>query len=382
MSEPSDESPDSELACAKTIMSMPVASLSVADGESGDRGARGSRLLACCDQVERLIASRRMPFLSGLVFLGGMAGPSLDWLQGNPQPVWTVLVNNAMLVLLWAALFGWLGAVRDDAGAFDGQAVMRRCKVLWRALLEGYQELRGSEPRARWSSLGAHLVFAGGLLFIVRGITIVIAVSLGSHETVAGTTAGLLWLGSAYFGLGVMVLTKATFGVGNASPEAAQRAKVSLAELPAIIDLTRDAGRQFGDGDPLCVTLSALAHWRARQLRSYTDVVAYQLALERLLRLRVGNLKCRREVWLGRGRANGIADLVLGRLLLIQVARGFSPQNASRAIDQIRLCQRKWPSRPKLLVVFDASQCEVFEKATVAALQSLREEASTITVRM
>ncbi len=384
MPQPTGESSEPDLANAKTVLSMPVASLPDVDGDCGDakRSQRESRLLVLCDSVERLVASRRLTSLATLAFFGGIGGPVADVLQGNQQPVWTVVLSNAMLLLLWAVFFGWLGAIRDEGCAFTGQAVTLRCKVLWRACLEGYLELLESDPRIRWASLGAHLVFVASLLFGLRGIAIVVAVSVGYNAPPTDTLAGMFWVGLAAFVLGVALLTKAAMGVGNASPEAAQLARASLANLPPIIDFTRDTERQFGDGDPLSATLSALSKWRARRARSYDDAYAYQVALGRLLRSRVGRLKCRRAVWLGSARACGIADLVLGGFLVIHVTKGFSAENASHAIEQIRAYQRRWPKRPKLLVVFDAEQRDVFEKATVAALQNLREETATITVRM
>lgn len=336
------------------------------------------RLLA---RIDRTFAGRRLVAAATIVFTCAILGPALDAWQHNVAPVWTVVLANTMLLLLWVLALAWLGAMRDDAGESTGAFAWRRLRMLGASLFRGYEELRGAAARVRWQSAGRHLVLFGCLLLIFRGSSVLAAVALGA-EVLPESGAVLLGVGCACFVLGVALLQWAAWGTRNATATELAHARSSIGALTAIVDLNRDVGRQFSGPDPVSLTLSALAQWRLRTIRKYPDVHAYKEALERHLRLHVHAFKCRREIWLGRTRDDGIADLLIGGVVWVGIARGFSADLAEQVLAEVRRYPKTWADKPKLLVIFDASHRDVFDNAAVAALQQLHEQASLVAVRM
>jgi hypothetical protein len=193
----------------------------------------------------------------------------------------------------------------------------------------------------------------------------------------------LVIVGAALAALGILLWAKAFFGDGDDAIEGdAEQVSADLSQLPALLDLQEVRNPDFGDGDPLRVTLSALAKWHSRKAQTYENEKYYQAALERHFRRHASKLKCRREVWVGKERKDGIADLVLGNYVLIEVKRGFGKTTADRAIGQMFAYQQSWPNKPKLLVIFDANRDEVFKSAATPTLRALHEGADAVTVRM
>lgn len=357
----------------------------LAEREDARSSTRESRVLKLCDGIDRRLAGRRTTAVAILVFVGGVVGPFVDWTRSSSstQPVCTVVVTNVLFVVLWALFFAWLGGLRDEEGNWNGWLFISRLKVLWVSFWQGFAELRDSDMSVKLANFGTLAIAGGCVILAGRSVGIVASVVLDAEKSFSDLDQKLVLGGVGLCVLGVVLWAKALFGGGtDATEDDTDQVCTDLGQLPALLDLQERHDQNFGDRDPLRVALSALAKWRVRKTQIYQHEKYYQAALERHFRRYAKHLKCRREVWMGEDRQDGIADLILGNLVLIEVKRGFSKTSADRAIGQLFAYKQKWEGKPKLLVIFDASRRDVFESTATSTLKNLHAQAETITVRM
>ena len=339
------------------------------------RVGQSSRLLNICAALDARLVGRRLKVVSILVFLAGVGGPVLDSFFSGSKPIWTVVSTNLLLVVLWVLVFAWLGGLRNDDGMWNGGLFFRRISTHIADLKEAASDLT-------WASLGSLLVALGSTTLALRNIGTVVAVAFDNPGILVGFANNLLAIGTISFTLGVILLLRRLFGRTRATSTAIQTAASAIGKLPPLIDMQEYRTAQFGGNDPVQVTLAALARWYQRRTIGYDDEYGYQIALERHFQRYVKELPVRREVWMGKNRKDGIADIVLGGIVLIEVKHHFSKTRADRAIGQMKGYAQTWKGRPKLLVIFDANRADVFESLATQDLRELNERNETITVRM
>ncbi len=336
---------------------------------------QSSRLLNFCAALDAHLVGRRLKVVSVLVFLAGVGGPVLDSFFSGSKPIWTVISTNLLLVVLWVLVFAWLGGLRNDDGVWNGGLFLRRLGTHVADLKEAASDLT-------WASLGSLLVALGSAILALRNIGTVVAVAFDNPGILVGFANNLLAIGTISFTLGVILLLRRSFRRTRATSTAIQIATSAIGKLPPVIDMQECRTVQFGGNDPVQVTLSALARWYQRKTAVYDDEYGYQIALERHFQRYAKELPVRREVWMGKNRKEGIADIVLGGIVLIEVKHHFSKTRADRAIGQMKGYAQTWKGRPKLLVIFDANRADVFESLATQDLRELNERHQTITVRM
>jgi hypothetical protein len=151
--------------------------------------------------------------------------------------------------------------------------------------------------------------------------------------------------------------------------------------LPAIVDFSASTSRDYGASSVRQTVVSALAKWSERRRTHYPSRDAYLAALVRHLRRCAPGLGIRREVWLGRSRELGVADLMLGGELLVELQKGLGRRTADWSLSQLRSYQLARPSLPKLFVVFDAPR-EPLDDSLRVTLEQLHQQANTVTVRV
>ena len=371
-----------ELSHAKTVLAMPSDPPRNRVESETTEGEQQSRILGLCDGIERIVAGKRALVVVIMVLLTGIVGPIVDRAVLSQHPIGTVLATNALLIVLWTLFFSWFGTLRDEEGRYRGWLLGRRAASQWIAFSEGLSELLAPEVGLRRFRLGVYLLSLGCLLVAARGIVVVFAIAFDWSAWSASTGWYLLGAGFACAAIGVVLTFRRNFGGKRAVFDDGRAVVTSFEELPAILDLSVKSRQQLGQADPLRATLTALAKWQSRRVRHYTDEYEYRGALWRLMRRHASHLECRRDVWMGKHRSDQIADLVLGGLVLVVIKRGFASTQAQRAIEQMQGFAKKWPGKPKLLVIFDADRREVLSSAAISTLQSLHAIADTITVVM
>jgi hypothetical protein len=272
--------------------------------------------------------------------------------------------------------------LKDDDGNYNGRLIGRRLKSLWTSFREQRAELRELEPRLRRANLGTDLLWVGCLLLAARNTYTVGATIADSSDSLASVAAGLTWSGLICCVLGAPLALPVVFFGKRASAEQARIARATIEGLAVILEPSTESDRQFGQGDPLGVTLTALFKWQSRKVRRYDEAYAYQEALFRHFRRHAGTFECKREVWMGKPPFEAVADLVLGDLVLIVVTRGFAQATAERVIGQMQVYAKAWPGKPKLLVIFEAERRDVLTSVAMSTLQGLHAAAEAIIVRM
>ena len=343
--------------------------------ETTDIKGRASRLLDFCAAIDSRLIGWRLRIVFGLIFLAGVGGPVIDKVTSAPTPLWTVLSTNALLLVLWLLLFAWLGSLRDDDGLWSGRLFIRRLA----AHVKDLQEAAGNLTRA---SLGSLLVVIGASVLALRNVGTVIAIAANDSSMLDGFADKLLAAGTISFVLGSLLLIRRFSSRKKPTAIQIQRATAALRIVPGLIDMQETKAAQFGDADPVQVTLSALSDWQQRRNREYDDEYGYQLALKRHFGKYPELRPVRQEVWMSAQRRDGRADFILNDIVLVEVKHHFSKSRADRAIGQMGGYGQTWRGKPKMLVIFDARRDDVFGSLATRQLEGLHEKDGTITVRM
>ena len=173
-------------------------------------------------------------------------------------------------------------------------------------------------------------------------------------------------------------------------PEELEESVAAANGLAALVDLSESLPPSFIDGyTPLHRILIALTQWRGTRYASprsvgsdWPDEAGYRAALERHFRRQLPACRIEGERWLGRQRADGIAGIVIDDMVVVEVARGFDPESAARAIARLSDLGRTWRDKPMILAIFEAPREPVFQSAATASLIELHERFPQLTVRM
>ena len=115
---------------------------------------------------------------------------------------------------------------------------------------------------------------------------------------------------------------------------------------------------------------------------SSLDWESCRAALERHFQRHLPASRIKRAKWLGRTRADGIAGIVIDDMVVIDVARGFAPESAARALARLSDVGRTWRAKPMILAIFEAPREAVFQSAATASLIELHDRYPMLTVRM
>jgi hypothetical protein len=163
-------------------------------------------------------------------------------------------------------------------------------------------------------------------------------------------------------------------------PEDLNESVVAARKLPAIVDLSDPLPQSFiGEYTPLHRVLMVLSEWRAP---AWPDEAGCKAALTRHFQRHLTGSRVERNKQLGRSPGEGVADIVVDDLVLIEVRRGFQKAQADTAVADLETLGRRWQDRPMILVVFDAPREQVFEGPATSALRELHGRFPMLTARL
>jgi len=272
----------------------------------------------------------------------------------------------------------WLGPARDVEGALRPEPVRQRCAAAVRLLLHDLLDVP-SAPKLLKLLILRRLVL--GLGFSGLG-----AASLGrvANLLFAGAPSprwlGLQLLGGSLLGLSELL---AWARRAQALPEPVDVAECQLAaqEFPAVVDLAApvELDSLFLEPTLLHRVLEALGRWDDA---GWPSEATHAQALQRHLQRYLPNSRIESECWLGETRADGIADLIIDDTVLIEVQRGFGARHAGAAIEQVKICARRWREKPIVLAIFDAGRADVLEGTAHLSLENLHESGAFVAARM
>lgn len=381
----SPRSRDPEFVNAATILAMRSPSGEVSNAKPESPWHRGAVFLATLDRANRFVGGRRCRLFAIFVASLGIAFPLLDHYSWMGQANFTIVFGDLLLLWLWLLLFSWTTSLHDESGKWRSSRLGSGLGVLFNSMREAVAEWRHATTISRLRACGIVLLWVGVALLALHGIlTLVAAVFTTSTARTNALPIVPWWLGVAGVGSGLCALLWAALIARRATlPVASNRQLApSIDDLPTIIDLKETRPHEFGSSDTCHVVLNALAKWNERTRKRYGSRDAYVAALARHLRRVDPSLSVRREVWLGRTREMGVADLVAGDQLLIHVQKGFDREAADWSLSQLRACQLTRPKSPKLLVVFDAERNQLLNSTTQKALGQMRQHARAVAARV
>lgn len=368
--------PAPELRPPVATRSKPAESLrELAPLTSSERFGRATLQLS--HSIDEWLRERRLALLITLAVLNAIIAPGFDVLLSSARQGATVIAANLTLFFLWALGFAWLGRLRNDAGVWDHRVALTRIKTSVRLTLEDLAAF-GVLPRPlRWRVIG-EVSGALGLLGLGAAGTLTI-----SHLVWAWPASAPVLVWRAFCGVLVVLSLVALREAASvpltqvANPEVTAPA---VALFPAVVDLSLPLASPAADGNSLLhQVLHALAEWQPRQ---WSNQDSYLVVLERHLLRRAEPLHVERESWLGEQRAEGIAHLIIGEGLLIEVMHGFDVEAAERVAAKMRLYAKIWRGKPALIVVFDASRAELMDGPGTQLLEGLHRSYPILTVRM
>lgn len=343
--------------------------------EGGQRFGRATLQLS--HSIDEWLRERHLALLITLAVLNAIIAPGFDVLLSSTRQGATVIASNLTLFFLWALAFAWLGRLRNDAGVWDHRVALTRIKTSVRLTLEDLAGF-GALPRPlRWRVIG-EVSGALGLLGLGMAGTLTI-----SHLVWAWPASAPVLIWRAFCGVLVVLSLVALREAASvpltqvASPEVTAPA---IALFPAVIDLSLPLASPAANGDTLLhQVLHVLAEWQPRE---YSNQDSYLVVLERHLLRQGESLHVERESWLGEQRSEGIAHLIIGEGLLIEVMHGFDVDAAERVAAKMRLYAKIWRGKPALIVVFDASRAELMNGPGTELLEALHRSYPILTVRM
>jgi hypothetical protein len=151
-------------------------------------------------------------------------------------------------------------------------------------------------------------------------------------------------------------------------------------QLPPIVDLDEPLPASFiGGYTTFHKALGVMSQWRGE---AGPDEASCRAALQRHLQRHLSGSRIDSERWLGARRRDGVAQLLVDGMILIEVRRGFTGTPADPALALMRGHTRRWGDKPMILCVFDAPRATLFESAATASLLELHEAAPFVTARM
>jgi hypothetical protein len=307
----------------------------------------------------------------------GLLSPFTDATDGLGGSTPSVLPSVALLVGMLSFVLAWAGKLPGDAEGGKFAAALARLRGASRSLIDDAQSLGSAPKNLRLFAIGELLALAGLAGLLLSSSIALGAALFGSSHRETGVA----------FGSGIMLL------VGVSLAQFARRASVvapapdelgesvsAARQLAALVDLSEPLPPSFIDGHtPLHRILIALAQWRAG---SWPDDASYLAALERHFQRHLPASQVEREKWLGPSRSDGIASLVIDDIVLIEVAREFTPAVAARALARVSDLAPRWPAKPIILAIFDASREAVFQSAATSSLVNLHDDFPLLAVRM
>lgn len=317
----------------------------------------------------------------------GILAPLIDQRGDEPGSAATVLASFGLLLALVAFGLTWLSKLQTDERHGLLWAIGARLRGAARLLALDIRELGHSPLHLKAVSYGRWLAAAGllGLSALSAGSVMLWLSEL--HEP----PNAVRWLSGSMLLLGLSVARFAARSrIVAPTPEELEESVAAATKLAAIVDLSESLPPSFINGyAPLHRVLIALTQWRGPRDASprgagsdWPDEAGYRAALERHFQRQLPASKIEREKWLGRSRADGIAGIVIDDMVLIDVARGFHPTSAARAIARLSHLARTWRGKPMILTIFEASREPVFQSAATASLIELHERFPLLTVRM
>lgn len=341
----------------------------------GDRFGRATLQLS--HSLDEWLRERRLALLITLAVLNAIIAPGFDVLLSSTRQGATVIAANLTLFFLWALGVAWLGRLRNDAGVWDYRVALTRINTSVRLTLADLASF-GKLPRLlRWRVIGE---VSGALGLLGLGLAGALTIS---HLVWAWPTSAPVLIWRAFCGVLVVLSLVALREAASvpltqgASPEITAPA---VALFPAVVDLSLPLASPAANGHSLLhQVLRALAEWQPRE---WSNQDSYLMVLERHLLRHAESLHVERESWLGEQRSEGIAHLIIGEGLLIEVMHGFDLEAAERVAAKMRLYAKIWRGKPALIVVFDASRAELTSGPGTELLEGLHRSYPILTVRM
>jgi hypothetical protein len=336
------------------------------------------RLVGLGRKLDEQMDGRWPAALAVLGVACGILPPIFDYLAEDHRSISSVLASLVVLVGLTASALVWLAKLQRDDGVWDWQVAGARAETTIRRLLEDAEQL-GRSPRYLKLQLGGVLlVWLGAIGSGLAACRSLVRVALGESDppSVLRFVSGLLLVAS------VLLLRAAERATPSAATDPAELGEAieAASKLPPIVDLSEPLPPfSVGDDSPLHRIVFALSEWRGRR---WLDEAGYRAALERHLQRHLPGVRVERERRLGRSRREGVADLIVGGLVLIEVKHGFRQRSAERALARLNALSPSWSGKPMLVVIFDASREVVFDGATTPALIDLHRRLPMLTVRM
>jgi len=369
---------DPEFVNAPTILAMP-------DRGAADEVASGPVRrdpLLVLDLANRYLGGRRRAVLTTLSLICG-AGPALDAISGSQRAWFSIVSANLLLFGVWLSVFTWLTSLRDDDGSWKGRLVFTRLHVAWSAIWETTSELRELDLTQRFA-LAAAVLFNFGCLALAAGGLMSLAEAIvdpGSGRTATLQLSWWLAVGAIAAALPLWFWARIVRAPKKAVERSSGKLEVRADTLPAFVDLQAASLPPLRQELILRVFLT-LSKWSQRRRRRYDSTSAYRAALARHFRQHANDLGLQREVWLGKTRAQGVAELIIARSLIVTVRKGFAPPTAEGALLQQLRLQQSCPSKRKLLLVFDTEPRALQQNPATSALARLHAQAGTTTLRV
>jgi hypothetical protein len=313
-----------------------------------------------------------------VALLFGIAAPLLDSLRDDRLA--PLSLTASCLLLLGLSLLGVarLSQLQDEAGAWDLARLPTRIRSSVRLLLEDIQQLERSPRYLRWASAGRALAGLG-----LAGLFVASCMDLLSRigdppdpPSALRVLSGLVLLS----GVGLLHTASRRAPLAAPGPEDLAESLVAVARLPPILDLSEPLPASFIGGYTLLHrSLVVLSQWRGS---GWPDQAGSRAALERHFQRELPASRVEGNKWLGRSRRDGVADIVVDDLVLIEVQQGFGKPAADRALARVKGRARSWAGRPIILAVFGASREALFESAATPGLVELHEGHLVVTARM
>jgi hypothetical protein len=316
----------------------------------------------------------------------GRLAPLIDE-HGEPGSVATVLTSLAFLLGLAAFGITWLSNLQTDGRRGLLGAIVARLRATAQLMELDIREFQHSPTYLKLVLSGQWYAAAGVVvLSAVSAVSVLLWLSDPSEppSTFRRLSALMVVIGLA------QSRVAANYRVVAATPEELEESVAAASKLAAIVDLSESLPPSFINGyTALHRILIALTQWQGTRYANsrgagagWPDEAGYRAALERHLRRHLPASRIERTKWLGRTRADGIAGIVIDDMVVIDVARGFEPTSAARAIARLSDVGRTWRGKPMILAIFEAPRELVFQSAATASLIELHDRFPMLTVRM
>jgi DNA-directed RNA polymerase subunit RPC12/RpoP len=327
--------------------------------------------------VDDLMRDRWQLTLAVFAAVFGILAPCLDYWREDPDSTATELGSWALLLGMVVFAIAWSSKLRDEEGRFDLTLARVRFKASLRLLLEDIEESDHSPRHLKLLLVGQFLA-----LLALAGLIGAAALSLVRQLFDWPDPPSVFRLLSAVVLLGAALLMRGASRSGRVAPapEDLGESVQAAMKLPAIVDLAEPlAPSLIGENTLFHRILVALSQWGER---TWPDEPGYHAALERHFQRHLPGSKIERGKWLGRSRRDGLADIVIDDLVLLEVQLGFWKASAERAAARMNDHARTWPGKPMILTVFEAPREAVFESSVTPALVELHRRYPTLTARM